>query len=267
MFLADYHLHTNYSIDSNVSIKDRVKWAIENGISEICLTDHLDREYTDVIYTVHDFTKYKKEIQEAQELYGDKIKIKFGMELGLIPYLHKDAKTIVKNNDFDFIIGSTHEVNKAPLYFDTIFYQNKDKLTVFNEYLEEVLNNSILYDEYDVYGHIDYVYRYSQYEDNKLHYAEHKEIIDAIFKNFVERGKGIEINLSGVRYGHNTFHPNLEILKAFKNQGGEIVTIGSDTHNLQEARPLIIQAQDMMKEAGFDYLATFEKRQPIFVKI
>ncbi len=267
MFLADYHLHTNYSIDSRVSIKDRVKWAIENGINEICLTDHLDRESRDVTYTVHDFAKYKKEIQEEQAIYGDKIKIKFGMELGLIPHLHKDAKEIVKKHDFDFIIGSTHEVNKVPLYESSTYYNGKDKLTAFNEYLDEVLNNSIMFDEFDVYGHIDYVYRYSNYPDNKLHYHDHNEIIDAIFKNFVERGKGIEINLSGVRYGHNSFHPNLEILKAFKKQGGEIVTIGSDTHNIQEVRPLIIQAQDMMKEAGFDYLTTFDKRQPSFIKI
>ncbi len=267
MFLSDYHLHTDYSIDSNVLIKDRVKWAIENGINEICLTDHMDYGHRDIDYNIYDLVKYKKEIQEAQEIYGDKIKIKFGMELGLIPHLHKTAKSIVKNNDFDFIIGSTHEVNRVPLYESSTYYDGKDKLTAFNEYLEEVLSNSIIYDEYDVYGHIDYVYRYSNYPDNKLHYSDHKEIIDAIFRNFVEKGKGIEINLSGVRYGHNSFHPNLEILKAFKKQGGEIVTIGSDTHNLQEVRPLIIQAQDMMKEAGFDYIATFDKRQASFKKI
>ncbi len=267
MFLTDYHLHTNYSIDSQVSIMNRVKWAVENGINEICLTDHMEREFREVNYNVHDFAKYKREIQEAQEFYGDKIKIKFGMELGLIPHLHKTAKEIVKNYDFDFIIGSTHEVNKVPLYERSIYYDGKEKIVAFNEYLEEVLSNSILFDEYDVYGHFDYVYRYSNYPDNKLRYSDHAEIIDEIFKNFADRGKGIEINLSGVRYGHNSFHPNLEILKAFKRQGGEIVTIGSDTHNLQEARPLIIQAQDMMKEAGFDYITTFEKRQPSFIKI
>ncbi len=265
MFLTDYHLHTNYSIDSNVSIINRAKWAIENGINEICLTDHMECEFNEN-YHIHNFTKYNQEIKEAQDLYGDKLKIKFGMELGLIPHLKKSAKEMVKTYDFDFIIGSTHEVNRVPLY-DGSYYTGKDKITAFNEYLEEVLSNSILFDEYDVYGHFDYVYRYSHYDDNKLHYNDHKEIIDAIFRNFVERGKGIEINLSGVRYGHNSFHPNLDILRSFKAQGGEIVTIGSDTHNLQEVKPLLLQAQDMLKEAGFDYVTTFDKRKASFVKI
>ncbi len=267
MFLTDYHLHTNYSIDSKVSIEDRVIWAIENGINEICLTDHVECGYHGNSYKPHDFTTYKKQIKNLQELHNDKIKIKFGMELGLNQDAKRSAKELVETYDFDFIIGSTHEVNRVPLYESSTYYTGKDKITAFNEYLEEVLANSLLFDEFDVYGHFDYIYRYSNYNDNKLHYRDHKELIDAIFKNFVERGKGIEINLSGVRYGHNSFHPNLEILTAFKKQGGEIVTIGSDTHNLQESRPLIIQAQDMMKEAGFDYIATFDKRQPNFVKL
>ncbi len=266
MYITDYHLHTDYSIDSKVLIKDRVKWAIDNGINEICLTDHMENDLSPN-YDVYDMAKYKKEIQEAKEIYGDKIIIKYGMELGLMPHLHKQAKEIVKTYDFDFIIGSTHIVNKVPLYDGDAFYRGREKVAAFNEYLEDILSNSIIYDEYDVYGHYDYVYRYSNYDDNKLHYKDHKEVIDATFRNFVERGKGIEINLSGVRYGHNSFHPNLEILKAFKAQGGEIVTIGSDTHNLQDVRKLILQAQDMMKEAGFDYIATFEKRQPSFVKL
>ncbi len=282
MFLADYHMHTNYSIDSNVSIRDRVQWAINNNIQEICLTDHLEPLSEDDIilfnidtsiettppdkYRVHNYEQYKKEIQQAQAEFGDKIKIKFGAELGLMPELYEDGKRIIASNDFDFVIGSTHQVGDTRLFPNCPFYDNKTKIQAFNEYLESIYNNTKNITCYDIYGHIDYVYRYSHYENNKLDYNEHKELIDAILKNLVEQGKGLEVNLSGVRYGHNSFHPSLPILKAFKSLGGEIVTVGSDTHNLQEVNPLIIQAQEVLKEAGFKYLATFDKRKPNFVK-
>ncbi len=282
MFIADYHMHTNYSIDSQISIHDRVLWAINNDIQEICLTDHLEPlSKEDIIlfnidtniettppdkYRVHNYEQYKKDIQHAQQEFGDKIKIKFGAELGLMPELYEDGKKIIASNDFDFVIGSTHQVGDSRLFPNCKFYDNKTKIQAFNEYLESILHNTKNITCYDVYGHIDYVYRYSNYENNKLDYNEHKDLIDSILKNLVEQGKGLEVNLSGVRYGHNSFHPSLDILKAFKSLGGEIVTVGSDTHNLQEVKPLIIQARQVLQDAGFKYFATFDKRKPNFIK-
>ena len=39
---CDYHLHTEFSDDSDYLMEDVVKDAIEKGIEEICFTDHVD---------------------------------------------------------------------------------------------------------------------------------------------------------------------------------------------------------------------------------
>lgn len=39
---ADYHVHCEYSDDSQTPIADQVNRAIELGLSELCFTDHVD---------------------------------------------------------------------------------------------------------------------------------------------------------------------------------------------------------------------------------
>ncbi len=266
MFIADYHLHTNYSQDSTCTIKDRLAWIVENGIEEFCFTDHVDSYYGDK-YSTLDYKKYRAEIEKESAIYKDKFKIKYGMEIGLFPHLKDSANSIIEAADLDFVIGSTHSVDSKDLYDYKEFFRSRDKITAYNDYFKQILLNVQTIDNFDVHGHIDFVYRYSIYEDAKLYYKDHKEIIDTVLKTLIEKGKGIEINLSGIRYGANSFYPSYDIVKAYKNLGGEIITIGSDTHEKQNVRDLILQGQQQLKDIGFDYVTTFEKRKPIFTKI
>ncbi len=266
MFLADYHLHTNYSPDATCSIKDRLAWVVENGIEEICFTDHVDSFYGDK-YSTFDYDKYRAEIQKESKKYKDKFKIKYGMEIGLFPHLKDSANAIINSADLDFVIGSTHSVNNRDLFDYKEFFASRDKITAYNDYFKQILLNIQTIDNFDVHGHLDFAYRYSGYENPKLNYIDHKEIIDTVLKTLIQKGKGIEINLSGIRYGAKSFYPSYDIVKAYKELGGEIITIGSDTHEKQNVRELIIQGQQQLKDIGYDYVTTFEKRKPIFTKI
>ena len=40
--LADYHIHTSYSDDSNYPMKNCIERAISLGFDEICFTEHID---------------------------------------------------------------------------------------------------------------------------------------------------------------------------------------------------------------------------------
>ncbi len=267
MFISDYHTHTNYSPDSTCSVKDRLKWAIENGIEEICFTDHVDSFHGDNYATNFDYDKYRKEILLETSKLKDKITIKYGMEIGLFPHLKDEADRIIKAQDLDFVIGSTHSVHKRDLYDYREFFKDKDKIIAYHQYFEQILLNVQTLDNFDVHGHLDFVYRYGGYSEPMLNYLDHKEIIDTILKTLIEKGKGIEINLSGPRYGSKHFYPSYDIVKAYKELGGEIITIGSDTHEKQYIRELILQAQQQLKDVGFDYVTTFNKRKPSFTKI
>lgn len=51
-----------------------------------------------------------------------------------------------------------------------------------------------------------------------------------IFKNIIFKGKGIELNTRALTSGITNFIPTITLLKRFRDLGGEIVTLGSDSH-------------------------------------
>ena len=125
--------------------------------------------------------------------------------------------------------------------------------------------------EFDVYGHIDYVIRYViKYYDNvinKINYDEFRDILDEILLVIINKDKGIEINTSGIRYGLNSVHPNIEILKRYKELGGKIITIGSDAHRVEDLASHFDIAIDLLEQSGFEEIAVYHNRKPDFIKI
>ncbi len=267
MYLTDYHIHTVYSPDSNVSINDRCKWAIKNGINEICLTDHIENLYGGIDeYSVPDYKNLILDVEKAREKFGDKLKVKIGGEVGIYYTLHKEANEIVSSLDLDYVIGSCHQVRDLRMSPKGELFSN-DRITAYNIYFEHVLDTIKNYDNFDCHGHLDVIARYNLYKDKDFRYEQHKDLVDEILKLTAQKGKGLEINVGSVHYKLKQFHPTIEVLKAFKQLGGEIVTIGSDTHQLEGVKKDLILAQDMLKKAGFEYVATYEKRKPSFVKL
>ena len=98
-----------------------------------------------------------------------------------------------------------------------------------------------------------------------LPYEDHREIIDEILKVLASKGKGLELNTSGMdRCGG--FLPTPDYFRRFKELGGEIVTIGSDAHKANRVGQYSREACQVLKEI-FGYVCTFEGRKPLFHKL
>ena len=76
--------------------------------------------------------------------------------------------------------------------------------------------------------------------------------------------KVLEINTSSHRYSLKDSTPSRDILKLYKELGGKIITIGSDSHKPEHLGAYIDEAKELLKETGFDSFCTFEKMKPIF---
>lgn len=266
MYIVDYHTHTNYSPDSDAPFETMIKAAIDKGVNEFCVTDHIDNPEL-YFFDLPNYSKFLEEFNIFKEKYKNSIKLLFGAELSLAPYLKEEVEKIMPLQDYDFVIGSSHETEKKFLFSRTTYYDGKSKEEAFRIYFEEVLENIKIFDEYDVYGHFDYIYRYSKYADNSFNYFDYKDIIDECLKILVSKGKGLEVNASGFKYQLNSFHPSLDILKTYKNLGGEIITYGSDSHEPFYIVNKYKEAMEYIKSAGFQYITTFEKRKLKQIKI
>ena len=79
MKLIDYHLHTNHSFDSKQTMFDVCKKSVENGINEICFTDHLSLSPLSKSYKFLDKNKYQQDIQELKKSFFRKASNKNGV--------------------------------------------------------------------------------------------------------------------------------------------------------------------------------------------
>jgi histidinol-phosphatase (PHP family) len=265
MFIADYHTHSNFSSDSEAPMEFMIEKAIALGLKEIALTDHLDYDYPDPAFPfLIDYNDYYKTLYHLKEKYKNSIKIIFGVEIGLQPHLKQKIEEFCKNTDLDFIIGSTHVVDQLDLY-NGDFSNGKTQYQMYLRYFEDVLDNIHIHDHFNVYGHIDYINRYGNFDNTLLNYIDYKDIIDELLKSLIDKEKGIELNTSGYRYKLGQTHPQFSILKRYKELGGEIITVGSDAHKPEDIASHFETAYNLLKEANFKYITLFEKQKPKFI--
>ena len=265
MFRADYHVHTECSFDSEAPINAVIERAIALGLKEIAVTDHVD---FDPRYYITDYNKYIPIIEALKEKYSDKINILTAVELGLESRMSDKLNKFMADFPFDFVIGSSHGVGMLDVYYDrTRLFEGRTKKEAYGIYFEELYKNILTCFGFNVYGHIDYISRYGMYDDNSVKYSEFGDYIDECLKALIDRGLGIEINTSGFRYGIEATYPSVDILKRYKELGGEILTCGSDSHRVEDVGDHIDYAYHLASESGFRYITVFRQRKPEFIGI
>ena len=132
-------------------------------------------------------------------------------------------------------------------------------------YYEELLYLVKNYKDYSVLGHLDLIVRYDK--EGSYPFDKVKDIVEDILKEVIKDGKGIEINTSNRRYGIKDSTPSRDILKLYKELGGTIITIGSDSHKKDHLAKYIDEARKELKEIGFKTYCTFENMKPIYHKL
>lgn len=279
--LADYHVHTEFSNDSIYPMEEVVKDAILLGIKDICFTDHVDygpyRDWDDprgiqyrpgdegepeqVALTNVDYKKYFSMIEKMREKYREKIAIKAGLEFGVQTHTIPEYEKLFRSYPFDFIILSIHQAGDQEFW--TNEYQSGRTQQEYNEgYYKELLSVVLNYHNYSVLGHMDLIVRYDSY--GVYPFEKLKPLLTEILKTVIADGKGIEVNTSNHRYGLSDMTPSRDILKLYKELGGTIITIGSDSHKKEHLGAYIDWAKEELRKLGYTQFCTFEKMQPIF---
>lgn len=255
--LADQHMHTCFSFDSKASPEDMIKSAIEKGLRFISITDHYDMKCLDYEEDgIFDAEEYFKTLLPLKEKYQDRLQINIGIELGLQSDYADFFSNLLKKYPFEFIIGSTHVIEKRDPAFGYDFKYHSDQ-QVYQKYLEEEYKNIKSFKNFHVLGHLDYVIRYGNKMQESFCYDYHKEIIDLILKELIDTERGIEINTAGIKYGLKHPHPGRKILERYKALGGDILTIGSDAHDPSRIGNEFVTASRYAKDCGFKYYTIF----------
>ncbi len=266
--MYDSHAHSHFSDDCNYKMEEMIKGAIENNLTTLCFTDHMDHDYGNCDYDyVFDVDAFLETFNQLKEKYKGQIKLLAGVEIGMQPKLIDRIHTLIPIDVFDFVIMSIHTAKGLELH-EGNFYKDKTAKQAFRDYYEDLYTCVSNFDDFDIVGHLDIITRYTKFlDDPEVDFSEYEDLVVKILKKIISKGKGIEVNTSGTRYGLPSFHPSPNILKLYKDLGGEIVTFGSDAHVPNHTGFGYAEVLTLLEDLGFDYITTFEKRKKTFINI
>lgn len=260
-------MHSEFSADCDTPTQSVINAAIDKGLRSICITDHNDLDFPEVPDNIKfdlDIEKYISTLGALREKYADEIDLRIGVEQGLMPETcERLSNYSAIHPGLDFIICSSHVVSGMDPYYPETFGGN-DPMSIYRMYFEDMLTVTQNFEDYSVYGHIDYIFRYGpgKVSSDGFDIKPYRELLTLIFKNIIGRGKGIEINTGSLYRGMDYMHPHRDILKLYKDLGGEIITFGSDTHDTEHIGHLINDAAEYARDLGFRFYAEYKDMKP-----
>ncbi|MCL2098981.1 MAG: histidinol-phosphatase HisJ family protein [Oscillospiraceae bacterium] len=278
MFLSDYHVHSAASFDAGepAGIEDILKAAAAENIDQIAVCDHYDVNWVlEGTNPKIDFKASRDNINEAKQKINCKTELLLGVELGQ-PHQSAEsdahARELLRINDFDFVLCAMHNArNEQDFYY--IDYTNPDKPqleAMFERYSRELCELAA-WGKFHALAHIDYPVRYFKINKIEIDTSKYHDLYKDVFKIMINRGIILEVNTSGL-YRENFWSvmPSFELLKVYKDTGGELLCMGSDAHSAAQLGGLCKRFASVYAELikiGFKYITVLKNKKIEQIKI
>lgn len=239
----DSHIHADFSSDSTIKMEELIEKAILCHYHFVAFTEHFDLLPREIVnYGILPLKKYKNRIENLREKYPQ-IHIAFGLEIGE-PHRTKQLRELLFS-DFkpDYVIGSLHLLKNeknlsTPINFSLL---ESDIMLYYQEIVEMIDSGG-----FDTLGHLD-IYKRELTQDFCIK-SDFSDMIDLILKKLIDKNICLEINYSGFRAKINHFLPDLSVLKRYLDLGGELITIGSDSHRIDFFDKYFDQTIEILKD-------------------
>ena len=270
-FLTDLHCHTNISLDGADSMLAMARAERAAGMDVVCFTDHCDTVDWNTLAFYPPCRTVAERVRAAYEQCRNELpeglEVRLGMELGETIFHPELAAELAAAPGLDFILGSLH-ITPEQGDFHNIDYVSAEQCRalcrLYLDKLQQIAEGGC----FDVMAHIGYLRRYMWQHgfDEGLTLADNGGEIERLLRTLIEKGKGVELNCSGIRDGCGPF-PSAEILRLYRSLGGEIVTVVSDAHRTADAARCVDQGFELLRELGFRYVAVYRRHEPQFYRI
>lgn len=285
----DNHNHSQFSFDGNrTTVEATSLAAIRKGLGGLCFTDHCDfyvppvkAEHEKCVPEVFDVPLRNAEIDRVNSIIGtgeilhgeniivpDNFKVFKGIEIGVQKSQRDRIASHLSQYHFDEIIASLHYLDNADPFWGG-YYEGKTWRQAYGHYLETLFEEiKWLGDRFDIMGHYDYVTRYAPYPQCSIMYHDFPDLLDEMLRFLAENGKALEINTKTYQtLKGRTPELDNDILRRYRELGGEIVSLGSDSHDAERTGFHFSVFAEILHRAGFKYLAHYEQRKLIMLPI
>jgi histidinol-phosphatase (PHP family) len=248
----DAHLHTDLSPDADVPIDVYAALAVERGVGELAITDHLDFDPRAPAFEP-DVAARERTVREAAERWGDRVAIRFGVEITYERRHEDDIRRHLATHGYDYTIGSIHAGVDSPYLPERVagWVEGRRLAEVVEPYLAE-LNAAIRSGLFDTIGHLDYVKRWLVPHVEPSAFAASPELYEPLLAAMVEAGVALEVNSSGLRQAPREPYPAAWMVERFRALGGGRVTAGTDAHRAHSFGFGLADAYRAIASAGLD---------------
>jgi histidinol-phosphatase (PHP family) len=259
----DAHLHTELSHDSAVVIDAYAQRAVDNGIAELAITDHVDFAPSAPGFGATTFQQRERYVREAAERWADAgLAIRFGAEITWDSAWADAIREHLAAHRYDFVIGSVHVYRDSPYAPANVaaFVDGRSLRDIVDPYFAEVAAGART-GLFDVMGHIDFMKRFLAPHLDLAELRAALDLYEPILHALVDSGTGLELNTSGLRSPAEETFPSAAVVARFHELGGRALTIGSDAHDVDHVAWAFDDGYATARATGFTEL-TFRRGGP-----
>lgn len=236
--IKDYHMHPQIS-KSEETFDAFAITAIENGIDEVCITDHMPLENSLAPDRIPrgKVEEYCYKVRQIADKYRGKLSVKLGIEIDYHPTIRNQIENVLKSGKFDFVLGSSHLHAISEL---DIFSLTKTR----NEYAKAMLENTISAAESGYFNAIAHVDMYRWIFSNPERFAlsddffceeKHMELIDKTLESIKKNNLYLEMNphFAVSQKSISCMYPSISITEPALDKGIKF-SYGSDAHTAKD---------------------------------
>ncbi len=261
--MIDYHLHTHHSVDAVTTMESAVATALVKGAREVGLADHLEFDPRDRGYRALDGSSYLNEGRNLARRLKEQLTVRVGVEAGE-PHLHRDdLQAFTDRYQVDFVLGAIHWVGDHLVGTEGFFREHSQPMRPYLESVREM----VLGGDLDVLAHLDFPARYMIEGGQKWDPIKDRDLVEEILRLILERDISLEVNSAGYRRGLGRPQPPVEVLRWYRDMGGEMITVGSDAHRDQDVLSGVEASLEILDQLGYRTLTGFCHREPYSVSM
>ena len=266
--LFDSHTHSNNSHDGNDSVEKMCEVAMKKHIMGFCITDHFECEHEQIEIPMLGIANSIASVAKAKKEFAGRIRLTQGVEIGQGHLYQEISEKVMALGNYDFVIGSVHTMSNGKDAIEIDFSDpNVSVDEMLTAYFEDVYAMT-KWNKFDTLGHLTYPERYITGKYGiPVDYSKYSDHIDSILNNIIDNGKSLEINTQGVRRGLGKTAPEFDVVKRYRQLGGELITIGSDAHSAEEIGADVDDTMNRLMEEGYRYFSFYRQRDPIMLRI
>jgi histidinol-phosphatase (PHP family) len=264
-YAIDYQVHSFRSHDGKATIADQCARAVEVGLDEIGFSEHKDFDPNDPVVDYFDYDAYMNEIEAARKQWGDRLKIRAGVEIDYQDWFEDKIANYLDAHAFDFVIGSVHYVDRMTIMTPE-YNQTRTAGTAYRDYFRAV-RASVASGLFDILGHLEYANRRGLAAWGTYNAEAYRDALEDLFTLMVEQGTVLEINTAGMHQNLGVTYPVADTVAIYATCGGKRLSIGSDAHHPDQLAYAYPEAARIAHANGLTNVTTWHNRQPLQVPL